>query len=116
MFAIPGAHLQGSKTRNRQNIRAEPLLISAVVTCAVPVLRAFYSLVISIQKPRVCAIRLLQFKETFVQTVYTVANCAVVGLNVFYSLVLTCNLIFLQLWLLGRSVECTLHPHFKMER
>ena len=31
---IPGAHLQGSKTRNRQDIRAEPQLISTVVTCA----------------------------------------------------------------------------------
>jgi len=62
--------------------------------------------------------RLLVFKETFIQTVFAVVNCAVLGLSlsVFYSSVLTCNLIFLQLWLLGRSFECILHLHFKLER
>ena len=34
---------------------------------------------------------LLVFKETFVQTVFTVVNLAVVGLRVFYSLVLRCS-------------------------
>jgi len=39
-------------------------------------------------------VRLLVFKQTFIQTVFAVVNCAIVGLSVFYSLVLTCNLIF----------------------
>ena len=54
---ILGAHLHGSKTCNRQAIRAEPQIIFAVVTCAVPGLSVFYSLVVSIWKPCVCAIR-----------------------------------------------------------
>ena len=43
---ISGAHLQGSKTRNRQDIRAEPQLISAVASCAVPGLKVFYTLIL----------------------------------------------------------------------
>ena len=39
---------QGSKTCNRQEIHAEPQLVSAVVTCAIPGLSALYSLVVSI--------------------------------------------------------------------
>ena len=39
------------------------------------------------------------------QTVFAVVQCAVAELNVFLSSVLTCSLIFLQLSLLGRSVE-----------
>ena len=54
--AIPVAHLQGSKTRNRQNIPAEPQTVFAVVTCAFPGLSVFYSIVVSIQQPWVCAI------------------------------------------------------------
>ena len=49
--------------------------------------------------------RLLVFKATFVYTVLAVVNYVVIWLNVFYSLVLTCSLIFLQLWLLGPSVQ-----------
>jgi len=99
----PGAHLQRSKTVSRQEIRVEPQIASAVVTCAVPGLGAFYSLILRSGNPG-CALfeahawaRLLVFKETFVQTVFAVVNCAVVGLSVFYSLVLTCSLILLQL-------------------
>jgi len=54
-------------------------------------------------------------KRHSMQIVFAVENCAVVGLTVFYSLTLTCRLMFLQLWLLGRSVECILHLHFKLE-
>jgi len=43
--AIPGAHLQGTKIRNRQGIHAEPQTGFAVVACAVPGLSVFYSLV-----------------------------------------------------------------------
>jgi len=59
---------------------------------------------------------LLVFKEIFAQTVFAVVNCAVVGLSVFCSLVLTFSLIFLQLWLLGHSVECILHLYRQLER
>ena len=45
MCAVVGARLQGSKTHNRQDIRAEPQSISPVVTCAVPRLSVFYSVV-----------------------------------------------------------------------
>jgi len=45
-----------------------------------------------------------------------VLNCAAVRLSVIYSPVLTYNLIFLQLWLLGRSVERILYLHPKLER
>ena len=51
-----------------------------------------------------CA-RLRVFKETPVQTVFAVVHSAVAELNVFLLSVLTCSLIFLQLWLLGRSFE-----------
>jgi len=40
-----GAHLQGSKTRNGQDIPAEPQTVFLVVTGAVPGLSVFYSLV-----------------------------------------------------------------------
>jgi len=120
---IPSAHLQGSKPCNCQDIRAEPQLISAVVTCAVSGLSVCYFLVASIYSNPGCAVfeahtfwvRLHVFKKIFVQIVFAVVNCAVIGLSVFYSLVLTCNLIFLQLWLLGHSVECILHLHFELE-
>ena len=42
------AHPQGSKTRNQQDIRAEPQIIFAILTCAVPGLSVFYSLSVSI--------------------------------------------------------------------
>jgi len=51
---IPSAHLQSWKTCNRQDIRAEPQSISANVTCSVPGLSVFYSLVVSIYEPWVC--------------------------------------------------------------
>jgi len=54
---IPGAHLQGSKTGNRQDIPAAPQLIFAVVICAVPGLSVFYSFVASILQSWVCTIR-----------------------------------------------------------
>jgi len=41
---------------NRQDIRAEPQFISAVVTCAVPGLSVFYSLVVSIWQLWMCVI------------------------------------------------------------
>jgi len=47
----------GLETRNRRDIRAEPHLVSAVVTCAVPRLNVFHSLVVSIWQHWVCAIR-----------------------------------------------------------
>jgi len=47
----------GIETRNRQDNRAEPQPVSADVTCAVPGLSAFYSLVVSIQPTWVCAVR-----------------------------------------------------------
>jgi len=56
---VQGAHLQGLKTRYRQDIRAEPHLPSAVpvTTCAIPGLGVFHSLVASIQQSCVCAVR-----------------------------------------------------------
>jgi len=54
---IPGANLQGSKTRNRQDIYADPQPVSAIVTCAVPGLSVFYSLVVSSLQPLVCVFR-----------------------------------------------------------
>jgi len=48
---ISGEHLQSSKTRNLQDIRAVPQHLSAVVTCVVPGLSVFYSLVVSIWQP-----------------------------------------------------------------
>ena len=45
MCDIPGAHLQGSKTCNGRDIRAEPQLVSSLVTCALsglcPLLQAW---------------------------------------------------------------------------
>jgi len=61
---IPGALLQDSKTRDRQDIRAETQLVSAVAACAVPVLSEFYSLVVSIWQPWVFAIRGAQLRST----------------------------------------------------
>jgi len=53
---ISSEHLQGSKTRHRQDICAEPQPVSAVVTWALSGLSVFYSLV-SIWQPWVWAIR-----------------------------------------------------------
>jgi len=47
----------GLETRDRQDIREEPHLVSAVVTCAVPGLSVFHSLVVSIWQHWVCAVR-----------------------------------------------------------
>ena len=119
---IPGAHLQGSEACNWQDIRAEPHLISAIATCAVTGLSVFYSPVASIQQCWVCAIWVAHLGSTkrfskrhSFRLFFAVAKCAVVGLSVFYCLVLTCNLIVLLLWLLGRSVECILHLYFNLE-
>jgi len=49
------SNLQGRKPRNRQDIRAERQRVSAVLTCAVPELGVFHSLVFSISQPWVCA-------------------------------------------------------------
>ena len=51
MCDIPGAHLQGSKTCNGQHIRAEPQLISSLVTCAVQGLSAFTPLLLRTRNP-----------------------------------------------------------------
>ena len=49
-------NLQSSKTRNRQDIRAEPQTVFAIVNYAVPGLSVFYSLAASTWQSRVRAI------------------------------------------------------------
>ena len=84
----------GLETRNRQDVLSEPQLVSEIVTWAVSRLSVFYSLVVSIQRAWVCAIRSVHLLGSTARIqrhiradCFAVVKCAVVGLGVYYSAV-----------------------------
>ena len=101
---IPGANLQGSKTRNRQDIYADPQPVSAIVTCAVPGLSVFYSLIVFISQPWACAVwgahllgSIARIQRDIREDCFWSCKLRCCWADCVYSLVLTCSLIFLQL-------------------
>jgi len=84
----------GLEVSNRQDNRAEPKLVSAVVSCTLPELIEFYSPVIHIGQTRVCAIRgthilasTARIEKDIRADCFADVTCAVVGVSVFHSLV-----------------------------
>ena len=91
---IPGEHLQGSKTRNRQYIRAEPQPVSAVVPELFQCWVYFTPLLCRSSNPWVCAIRSAEpmgstarIQRDIGADCFCSCNRAVAGLTVLYSLI-----------------------------
>jgi len=99
MCDIPGAHLQGSKTCNGRDIRAEPQLISSLVTCAVQGLSAFTPLLLRTRNPG------LALFETQTLLGWTARIQKVIRSDCFYGCKLRCCRAECVL-LLGFNVQC----------